>query len=116
MCVAHFAVIFQDVIDLVDIRLVGDIAVITRRVGVVLQHDAVGRNFAKKVDCTADAIAFGLVSEIHAIKRVARPVAEEEIILVATMGLGDSLAQDWEQLMMAAAFEPDDMNEQRCLA
>jgi hypothetical protein len=32
------------------------------------------------------------------------------------MGLGDSLAQDWEQLMMAAAFEPDDMNEQRCLA
>ena len=80
MCELHFAVIFQGVIDLVDIRLVGDIAVITRRVGVVLQHDAVGRNFAKKVDCTADAIAFGLVSEIHAIKRVARPVAEEEII------------------------------------
>ena len=80
MCEPHFAVICQNVIDLVDIPLVGDVAVITRRIGVVLQHDSVGRNFAKKVECTADAIAFGIVSARHAIKRVARPVAEEEII------------------------------------
>ena len=54
----YFAMIFEDVVDLVDISMVGDIAVILRWVGGVFQHGTVSRDFTVKVDCAANAVVF----------------------------------------------------------